>query len=78
MSPKLLFWVPAVLRLALVLAAAGLVWWMSGVLEALAFTLAALLIALFVQLRYLHQLGEWLDDPHSGRLPDGWLSLIHI
>ena len=72
MSPKLLFWVPAVLRLALVLAAAGLVWWMSGVLEALAFTLAALLIALFVQLRYLHQLGEWLDDPHSGRLPDGW------
>src|SRR5690606_35071356 len=72
MSPKLLFWVPAILRLALVFAAAGLVWWMAGVLAALAFALAALVIALFVQLRYLHELGEWLDAPHSSRLPDGW------
>ncbi|QOY96618.1 phosphate regulon sensor histidine kinase PhoR [Massilia sp. UMI-21] len=72
MSPKVLFWVPAILRLALVFAAAGLVWWMSSLPEALMFALAATVIALFVQLRYLHELGEWLNDPHSSRLPDGW------
>ncbi|MCA1246249.1 phosphate regulon sensor histidine kinase PhoR [Massilia sp. MS-15] len=72
MNPKLLFWVPAILRLGLVFAAAGIVWWMSGVVEALAFALAATVIALFVQLRYLHALGEWLNDPRSDRLPDGW------
>ncbi|CAN7458481.1 phosphate regulon sensor histidine kinase PhoR [Massilia sp. LjRoot122] len=72
MSPKLLFWVPAVLRLGLVFVAAGIVWWMSSLVEALAFTLAAVIIALFVQLRYLHELGEWLNAPHSSRLPDGW------
>ncbi len=72
MNPKVLFWVPAILRLGLVFVAAGIVWWMSGVVEALAFALAAVVIALFVQLRYLHELGEWLNDPHSSRLPDGW------
>lgn len=72
MSPKVLFWVPAILRLVLMFAAAGIVWWMSGLVEALVFALAATVIALFVQLRYLHELGEWLHDPHSSRLPDGW------
>ncbi|MEX5744409.1 phosphate regulon sensor histidine kinase PhoR [Massilia sp. X63] len=72
MSPKVLFWVPAILRLVLMFAAAGMVWWMSGLVEALVFALAATVIALFVQLRYLHELGEWLHDPHSSRLPDGW------
>lgn len=72
MNPKLLFWVPAVLRLGLVFAGAGVVWWMSGLVEALVFALLAVVIALFVQLRYLHELGEWLNHPHSSRLPDGW------
>jgi two-component system phosphate regulon sensor histidine kinase PhoR len=72
MNPKLLFWVPALLRLGLVFVAAGLVWWMSGLVAALSFALAAVVIALFVQLAYLHQLGEWLTDPASGKLPDGW------
>lgn len=72
MSPKLLFWVPAILRLALLFGAAGLVWWMAGTLSALVFALSALAVALFIQLRYLHALGEWLNDPRSGRLPDGW------
>ena len=30
MNPKLLFWVPALLRLGLLFACAGLVWWWSG------------------------------------------------
>jgi two-component system phosphate regulon sensor histidine kinase PhoR len=72
MSPKLLFWVPALLRLALMFMAAGVIWWMSGPVAGLAFALAIVLIALFVQLTYLHELGEWLHDPASGKLPDGW------
>jgi two-component system phosphate regulon sensor histidine kinase PhoR len=72
MSPKLLFWVPALLRLALMFMAAGVIWWISGPVAGLAFALAIVVIALFVQLTYLHELGEWLHDPASGKLPDGW------
>jgi two-component system phosphate regulon sensor histidine kinase PhoR len=72
MNPKLLFWVPALLRLATVFLAAAVVWWMAGPVAGLSLALAAVVIALFVQLSYLHQLGEWLNDPQSGRLPDGW------
>ncbi|WP_296944802.1 phosphate regulon sensor histidine kinase PhoR [uncultured Massilia sp.] len=72
MNPKLLFWVPASLRLAMVLAGAGVFWWMSGPVTGLAFALVFTIGLLFVQLNYLHKLGEWLDDPQSGKLPDGW------
>jgi two-component system phosphate regulon sensor histidine kinase PhoR len=72
LNPKLLFWVPAVLRLAMLLAGAGIVWWMAGAVAGLTFALAVVLVLLFMQLSYLHQLGEWLDHPHSSRLPDGW------
>jgi len=72
MNPRLVFWVPAALRLGLVLGAAAIVWWMSGALTALAFALAIVIVMLFVQLNYLHKLGAWLDDPSSGKLPDGW------
>jgi len=72
MSTKVLFWVPAVLRLGLMFAAAAVVWWMGGMVAGLLFAVGALVVALFMQLRYLHELGEWLVDPHSSRLPDGW------
>jgi two-component system phosphate regulon sensor histidine kinase PhoR len=72
MNPKLLFWVPALLRLALVFLAAGVVWSMFGLVAALALALATVVTLLFVQLAYLHELGEWLHDPASGKLPDGW------
>ena len=72
MNPKLLFWVPALLRLASVFIAGGVAWWMAGPIAGLSLALAGAIIALFVQLSYLHQLGEWLHDPQSGRLPDGW------
>ncbi|UVW30280.1 phosphate regulon sensor histidine kinase PhoR [Massilia sp. H6] len=72
MNPKLLFWVPAVLRLSLVFLAALVVWWLADLVQALALALAAVVVALFVQLRYLNELGEWLNNPHSSRLPDGW------
>jgi two-component system phosphate regulon sensor histidine kinase PhoR len=72
MNPKLLFWVPALLRLATVFVAGGVVWWMAGPVAGLALVLLGAIVALFVQLSYLHQLGEWLNDPASSRLPDGW------
>jgi two-component system phosphate regulon sensor histidine kinase PhoR len=72
LNPKLLFWVPALLRLGLALAGAGVVWWMSGPVAGLSFALLVTVIFLFVQLRYLFRLGEWLNDPRSGTLPDGW------
>jgi len=72
MNPKLLFWVPALLRLASIFVAAGLVMWLAGPVAALALALAGAIVALFVQLTYLYRLGEWLNHPQSGRLPDGW------
>jgi two-component system phosphate regulon sensor histidine kinase PhoR len=72
LNPKLLFWVPAALRLALLLAGAGVVWWMAGPVAGLVLALAATIVLMFVQLSYLFRLGEWLDHPHSSRLPDGW------
>ncbi|MDB5745484.1 MAG: phoR [Massilia sp.] len=72
MNPKLLFWVPALLRLATVFVIAAALWWLAGPVAGLGLALAGAIIALFVQLSYLHQLGEWLNDPQSGRLPDGW------
>ena len=72
MNPKLLFWVPALLRLATVFVGAAAVWWLAGPVAGLGLALAGAIVALFVQLSYLHQLGEWLNDPQAGRLPDGW------
>jgi two-component system phosphate regulon sensor histidine kinase PhoR len=78
MHPRLLFWVPALLRLALVFVAAGIAWWLSGLVAGLALALAITVVLLAVQLSYLHQLGEWLNHPHSSRLPDGWGSWTDV
>lgn len=67
-----MFWVPALLRLALMLAFAGVAWWLLGPVSGLAFALLITLGLLVSQLAYLHKLGEWLDDPQSTKLPDGW------
>ena len=72
MNPKLLFWVPALLRLATVFVAGGVAWWLAGPIAGLSLALLGAVVALFVQLTYLHRLGEWLDEPASHRLPDGW------
>jgi len=72
MNPTLLFWVPALLRLASIFVAAGVIWWMGGLVAGLTAALLGMIVVLAVQLRYLQQLGNWLDDPQSGKLPDGW------
>ncbi len=72
MNPTLLFWVPALLRLASLFVAAGVIWWMGGLVAGLIAALLGMIVVLVSQLRYLQQLGNWLDDPQSGKLPDGW------
>ena len=71
MNPFLLFWVPAALRLSLVLVGVGLVWFFLGPLPALAIGLLALGAMLAAQLQYLYRLNGWLDNPEAaaaGRL----------
>jgi two-component system phosphate regulon sensor histidine kinase PhoR len=72
MNPKLLFWVPAVLRLSLVLFGTALVWYYWGPVIGLAAGMLAMAVLVIVQLHYLRQLSTWLDDPAQHRLPDGW------
>ena len=78
MHPKLLFWVPAALRLASILAGAGVLWWLFGALAAMGAALIGSVVLVLVQLSYLYQLNNWLDDPESGKLPDGWGSWTDI
>jgi two-component system, OmpR family, phosphate regulon sensor histidine kinase PhoR len=72
MNPKLLFWVPAMLRLSFVMAGAGVLWYFFGPIAGLLCGLLFLCGLLIVQLQYLYQLAEWLDHPSSSTLPDGW------
>ncbi|HYC42699.1 MAG TPA: phosphate regulon sensor histidine kinase PhoR [Noviherbaspirillum sp.] len=72
MNPRLLFWIPAGLRLSFVLAGAAVLWYLFGPLAGVAAVIAGLLILLIVQLHYLYQLSNWLEDPNSAKLPDGW------
>lgn len=72
MNPQLLFWIPAVLRLSLVLLCGGVIWYFFGVVAGLATALAGVCLMLLVQLQYLYRLSHWLDDPASVKLPDGW------
>jgi len=72
MNPKVVFWVPVALRLAFLLAGAGVAWWLFGMAAGVAAAFIGVLAAVFIQLKYLYQLSEWLEQPESGRLPDGW------
>ena len=72
MNPRLLFWVPALLRLLLLMALAGLAGWIGGMVAGLATAVLLLLSQLVLQLSYLQQLNAWLDDFNSAKLPDGW------
>jgi two-component system phosphate regulon sensor histidine kinase PhoR len=72
MSPKLLFWVPAALRLAILLAISAVCWWISGPVAGLSVAVLLLVLQLYIQLSYLSQLSAWLDDFNSAKLPDGW------
>lgn len=78
MNPKLLFWIPAILRLAFILIGGAIIGWMFGAVYGLSIALVSVIALLAIQLEYLSKLGEWLDNPHSSRLPDGWGSWTNI
>lgn len=77
MNPLLLFWVPAALRLALVVVGVGLVWFFRGPMLGLSAGVLVLCIMLALQLQYLYRLNGWLDNPDE-RLPDGWGAWVDI
>jgi two-component system, OmpR family, phosphate regulon sensor histidine kinase PhoR len=72
MNPRLLFWIPAGLRLTFILLGAGIIWYFFGPIVGLLAALLGVLVLLVVQLHYLYQLSDWLDNPTSAKLPDGW------
>jgi two-component system phosphate regulon sensor histidine kinase PhoR len=72
MNPHLLFWIPAILRLSIVLLGAGVLWYFFGPIAGLLSGLLIVCAMLIVQLQYLYRLADWLDNPASARLPDGW------
>lgn len=72
MSPRLLFWVPAGLRLLLAAACTALLAFFFGPVAGLTAGLLVMTIAVLVQLHYLYRLAGWLDNPGKVRLPDGW------
>jgi len=78
MNPKLLFWVPAALRTALVAAGCALLGWMFGWMTGIVVALLCTIVMVFVQLSYLYQLSNWMDDPQSAKLPDGWGAWTNI
>ena len=72
MNPQLLFWVPAGLRLSIILVFAGVVGYFFGWSIGLAVALVLMIALIVVQLNYLYLLSAWLDHPDSEKLPDGW------
>ncbi|RJG00707.1 phosphate regulon sensor histidine kinase PhoR [Noviherbaspirillum sedimenti] len=72
MNPQLLFWIPAALRLLIILVCAGVVWAFFGPLAGLSVAFLAVTALSFLQLFYLNRLDNWLDSPESEKMPDGW------
>ncbi len=78
MSPAALFWIPVAVRLALV-ASAGLAgWYVWSLTVGLAIALFVLTVMVLMQLGYMFQLSQWLDNPEEVRLSDGWGSWTEI
>src|SRR5690242_5657760 len=78
MSPQLLFWIPATLRLSLVLLGVIVLSFFFGPLIGLAAGVVCLCGLVVIQLFYLYRLSGWLDNPESSKLPDGWGSWTEI
>ncbi|MET3108294.1 two-component system phosphate regulon sensor histidine kinase PhoR [Oxalobacteraceae bacterium GrIS 2.11] len=72
MNPRIVFWVPAILRMLIVLLAALIVGYFSGALWSAVSVSIGLAVLIVLQLHYLFRLSLWLDNPESSRLPDGW------
>ena len=72
MSPQLLFWVPAALRMSPLVVGSLIHWFFFGPVVGLGVGLVGACLMVYVQLHYLFRLAGWLDNPESEKLPDGW------
>jgi two-component system phosphate regulon sensor histidine kinase PhoR len=72
MKPQLLFWIPAALRMSVLLLGAAVLWLFFGQAIGLGAVLLGACMTVIVQLHYLYRLSRWLDNPDSEKLPDGW------
>ena len=73
MNPQLLFWVPAALRMSILLLGAVILSFFFGAAIGLGAGLIGVCLMVVVQLHYLYRLSGWLDNPDSEKLPDGWI-----
>ncbi len=72
MRPHLVFWISAAVRMTIILAMSAVAAYFFGVVTGLALALISMIVLIVVQLQYLLNLSDWLDNPNSARLPDGW------
>ena len=72
MNPRSLFWIPVLMRLALIAAAIGIGWYFWGAAIGLLLGLLLVLSLAMVQLHYLYRLSLWLENPDTVRLADGF------
>ena len=72
MNSRMAFWIPALGRLLVIAFIAGLLSIFFGGIVGLSVSSALLVALIFTQLSYLHRLNNWLDNPDSAKLPDGW------
>lgn len=72
MSPRLVFWVSSSIRALLIIIATGVAAYLWGPVTGLLLGFIAMSGLVLVQLFYLQRLADWLDNPTSSRLPDGW------
>jgi len=72
MNPQLLFWIPAVLRLLLVMIGGAVIGAFFGPVAGLTLAFTAVTALAFLQLYYLNRLDNWLDNPDSEKIPDGF------
>ncbi len=78
MSPAALFWIPVLIRFALIGSAGLAGWYIWNFTGGLALAFLVLLVLVIVQLRYMYHLSRWLDHPDEVRLKDGWGSWTEI
>ncbi|WP_423708574.1 phosphate regulon sensor histidine kinase PhoR [Undibacterium sp. WLX3042] len=72
MSPRLIFWISSSVRALLILMATGVAAYLWGPVIGLLLGFIAMSGLVLLQLFYLQRLADWLDNPSSSRLPDGW------
>jgi len=72
MNPRFVFWIPVLLRLALVAVLIGVAWYFWGPVIGLALGLLLVVALAMTQTTYLYQLSRWLDNPDQIRLTDGF------